>query len=270
MIYLDLGGQGPGLVPAAGAALPIGDRGFLLGDGLFETVRLSKGQMDLLPLHLRRLQRSADALGIPCDPPAIGEAARAVAAHHPGGEGAMRITLSRGTGNGRGYAPPPAPAPTLLITTTSYRPPSAPLQAVTASFMVNRLSPLTQHKTLSALEKVIARSEAVSAGADEALLLNGEGRVVEASAANIFIYSRGSWFTPPLSEGCLPGVMRAQVIHLTGAQERPLTMEALFNADGVYLTNALMGCLSLASIDGRALPISADPPAFTAHLFKPL
>lgn len=269
MIYLDVGGRGPGLVPPDEALIPWNDRGFLFGDGLFETVLLRAGQMPLLPYHLERLLDSAGALSIPCDLGSVATGALAVAGavDDADAEYALRITLSRGAAPGRGYAPPAAAAPTLLVVAVDYRRPVGPLSAVTASLRINPASPLARHKTLSALEKVVARAEAAQAGADEALLLNTAGRVVEGAASNLFVQMRGRWVTPPLGDGCLPGVMRRRVMALTGAEERPLRPEDLFASDGVWLSNALMGLLPLAALDGQALPDGGFVPVSLDDLF---
>lgn len=260
LLYLDLGGRGPGLTPADRAAIPVGDRGLLYGDGLFETLLAVDGQIPLLSLHLDRLCASAEAIGLPCDREQVGQAALAVAGAAGAGESALRITLSRGDSPVRGYAPPAEARPTLLITAGAYRRPPGPLTAITASLRVNPTSPLARHKSLSALEKVLARAEAARAQVDEALLLNPEGRVAEGASANLFLCQNGRWLTPPVTEGCLPGVMRRRVIAVTGAQEAPVTPEALFAADGVYLTSALMGCLPLVYCDERPLRQGPPPP----------
>jgi branched-chain amino acid aminotransferase len=268
-IYLDVGGRGPGLVNHTEALIPAGDRGFLFGDGIFETALLRGGEVPLLPLHLQRMSASARALGIPFDLEKIRAAAQAVAGANAdgGGEFALRITLSRGQAGVRGYQPPPDPVPTLMVVGTPYTRPSGPLSAVTASFRVNPGSPLTGHKTLSALEQVLAKMEAQRAGCDEVLLLNTAGRVAEGAAANLFIVRQGLWLTPPLTDGCLPGVMRQRVLTLSGGIEWPITVDDLFHCDGVYLTNAVNGCLPLAALDGRFLPWGAEPP-FRDRLFE--
>ncbi len=271
MIYLDVGGQGPGLVPPDQALIPASDRGLLYGDGLFETVLVRDGRMPLLPLHLERLSGSAAELGIAVDENRLREAAEAVVACHTGGgpELALRITVTRGIASRRGYEPPPDAAPTVLITIAPYRRPAGPLRAITATGLrADPASPLSRHKSLSALEKVLARAQAARAGADEALLLNRSGRVAEGASSNLFIVRDGRWMTPPTSEGCLPGVMRRRVIDLTDAVEAPLQPEEVHSAEGVFLTSALLGCLPLGSLDGRPLPQGPEPPAL-ADLLSP-
>jgi branched-chain amino acid aminotransferase len=271
LYYLDIGGRGPGLVPRAEALIPVGDRGFLYGDGLFETMLMRGGEIPLLPLHLARMRASARALGIPFDPDRAGQACidlvsavRTAEAsgggNTAGAEFVVRLTLSRGPAGKRGYQPPPDPAPTTMVAVAPYQRPTGPLSAITASFRIHENSPLTAHKSLSALEKVLAKSEAAQSGCDEALLLNQAGRIAEGAATNLFIVRQGLWMTPPLTDGCLPGVMRQRILNLTHGLEWKITPADLFRCDGAYLTNAVQGCLPLAALDGRGLPWGSPPP----------
>ncbi|HLN64873.1 MAG TPA: aminotransferase class IV [Symbiobacteriaceae bacterium] len=271
MIYLDLGGMGPGLVRAEAARIPANDRGFLYGDGLFETMLVRGGQIPLLPWHLERLSESAAALGIPFDLAGVqaGIAALVAAAATGDGEFAMRLTLSRGPADQPGYEPSRHARPTLMITCRQYRRPEGPLSAVLAKVATNPQSPVARHKTLSALEKVMARAEAGRAGCDEALLLTPDGHIAEGSYTNLFIVRQGLWLTPPLADGCLPGVMRRRVMELTHAVEWSVTPDDLFRCEQVYLTNALIGCLPMAALDGRGLPW-AGAPAGHDRLFAPV
>ncbi|HLO04932.1 MAG TPA: aminotransferase class IV [Symbiobacteriaceae bacterium] len=235
------------------------DRGALYGDGLFETILVRENRAPLLPLHLARLKTSAAALAIPYDAERVTQAIAAHLAALPPGEHALRLTLSRGEAVTRGYAYTGQEQPTLYLTSTPYRRPfsphgnAAPLRAITATNRVYSGSPLTRHKSLSALEKVIARTEAARAGVDEAILLNEAGRPVEGTSHNLFIHVHGEWMTPPVTEGCLPGVMRSQLLRLLGAREIPLTREAVRSAERVLLSNALLGALPLIEWDGEKL-----------------
>jgi len=253
MIYLDVGGRGPGLVPPEQAMIPVGDRGLLYGDGLFETLLFAGGTVRNLDAHLERLSGSAATLGIPCDLAHV-ERAIILVAEGSVSDLAVRVTLTRGGAGRRGYEPPPYASPTLMVTAAAYQRPTGPLRAITATQVrVNPNSPLSRHKSLSALEKVLARAEASQAGCHEAILLNIHGRVAEGAASNLFLRRGDRWLTPPLTEGCLPGIMRRQVMRERGAAEAPLRVTDLLNADGVYLTNALMGCIPLAELDGQPL-----------------
>ena len=229
------------LVDAASARIDPSDRGLTLGDGLFETIALRKGKPRRLPAHMARLRMSATALGIPLvyDDAALDAMIAGVVAANDLTDGVLRITLTRGPGP-RGLALPAAPQPTLLITTAPAAPEPEPARMIIATVTRrNELSPLTRFKTLNYLDNVIARDEATLAGADDAFLLNTQGRVAEATAAKVFLLVNGGLITPPIAEGALPGVARADAIRLTHAEERPVTVETLAKASEVFLTNAL-------------------------------
>lgn len=245
---LSLNGE---LKEAADARIAPDDRGFTLGDGLFETIAIRKAAPKRLAAHLARLREGASVLGIPV--PYTDEKIAALAASVIGTneltEGALRITLTRGPG-ARGIAPPEAPTPTFMITSGPL-PPDDPLALMIArSTRRNELSPLARVKTLGYLDNILARREAVAAGADDAVLLNTQGRVAETSVANIFVLIGGGLVTPPVSEGALPGVMRAEVIRLARAEERPIEAAELARASEIFVSNAL-GIRPVARMGGR-------------------
>jgi branched-chain amino acid aminotransferase len=111
-------------------------------------------------------------------------------------------------------------------------------------------SPLARVKNLGYLGNILARKEAAAAGADDAVLLNTHGRVAETTVANIFCLIAGGLATPPVGEGALPGVMRAEVIKLTRAEERPITVAELEQSSEVFVTNAL-GIRPVVRMNGR-------------------
>lgn len=236
------------------------DRGLLLGDGLFETLRSRDGRVAGLPAHLERLGRGAEVLGIPVpdiDLPAA--VAQTLAANDlTSGTAALRITLTRGPGP-RGLAPPAEPQPTLMIIAVAAAPPSdAPLKAVIAATRRNEQSPLAQLKTLNYLDNVLAKSEAEARGADDALLLNTAGRLACASAANLFLVRGRRLLTPPPGEGVLPGITRAEVIALAAeldlaVTETPLEPDQLRSADEAFLTNSLIQIRPLVAVNDRPL-----------------
>lgn len=220
------------------------DRGLLYGDGIFETVRVVRGVMPLWERHLARLRASAQLLDLPVPVDVAAQAAAAAAAL---GEGALRLTLTRGAGR-RGYEPPTPSTPTLLLQPTAYTPPAGPWRAVIAQgVQVYSASVLWRIKSLSALEKVLARAEAARAGVEEALLLNENGALCEGAATNLFLVIQGEALTPPVGDGCLPGVAR-EVLLEHGAREATLTPADLARASEAFLTNALAGVIPLAAV----------------------
>lgn len=255
-------------VPASEARVGVFDRGFLYGDGLFDTLRVAAGGLAYRNAHLARLERSLAILRIP-PPLPRGELVRVaeeLVRRNAVLDGALRIQVTRGPGP-RGYSPPPDTSPTLLVSTHPLPPEAdaptpSPLNLVTAQQRLWSGALLNALKTLNKLPQVLARAEAETAGADDALLLNERDEVVAASGANLFWLSGRCLHTPPLSAGPLPGIARGAVWQLArtaGWQTRetnaPIT--ALYAADGVFVTNAIRGPVPVASLNGRELSRSA-------------
>lgn len=234
---LSLNGE---LLDADAARIAPDDRGFTLGDGLFETIAVKKAAPKRLAAHLARLREGAKIVGIPVPytDAKIAELVAAVIGANAMTGGALRVTLTRGPG-ARGVAPPEAPRPTFLITSGPL-PPDDPVSLVVASAVRrDETSPLSRVKNLGYLPSILARKEAAEAGADDAVLLNTLGRVAETTVANIFCLIGGGLVTPPVSEGALPGVMRAEVIKLARAEERPIEVADLEASSEIFVSNAL-------------------------------
>lgn len=235
----------------------------MYGDGLFETIRITNGQPFLWREHLDRLQRGADFLRIPI--PAtfdqIEFAARHLLAQNDTPEGVVRIHLSRGAAE-RGYGLPKAPQPTLVITThkSTHREARA-LKVITSTVRVLANDPLREHKTANRLSSILARSQADAAGADEALLLNHQNEIAEASAANVFVQRGRELITPPLASGALAGTTRAHILKIApqfgfSPIEAALKAGDLSTCDCVFLTSAHWLIAPVVSIDGAALASS--------------
>jgi branched-chain amino acid aminotransferase len=242
------------LVEADIARIDPSDRGFTLGDGLFETIRHQGGRTWHLDRHLARLRQGAAFLGFPL-PWADAAIAAGIAALIEAdglGDAALRLTLSRGPGQ-RGILPPAEPRPTLLLTAAKLAPPMPPARAIIATVTRrNEASPLSRFKTLNYLDNIVARGEALRRGADDAILLNTQGRVAEASVANVFVLQGGVLQTPPVADGALPGIMRGLLIERCGAVEAPLLPADLAAADAVFLSNSL-GLRPVVAIDGHEI-----------------
>ncbi len=228
------------------------DRGFTLGDGIFETIAVRKNVVRHLAAHLARLRRGADFLDIPLpgDDQHIAQLIGAVITANALKEAVVRMTLTRGPA-ARGIVPPPKPAPTFVITATPMPPPAAAARVIIAtSTRRNEHSPLSRIKHLNYLDNILARQEAEKAKADDAILLNTAGRVAESTVANIFVLVDGFMLTPPVEDGALPGVMRAEAIKLTRAEERAVSVELLKRSSEVFLTSSL-GVRPVTHIDNQ-------------------
>ena len=241
------------------ANIHIKDRGFLLGDGLFETCKVQNGQIEFFYEHYERLVDSANALMIPfeyessefkkmcMDLIKINKLEKESAS--------IRITLTRGIGL-RGINLPEKPKPTLLITAAPYHAPKIghPIRAMITSITRNPSSPITKFKTLNYLEPVLARHEAQKNGFDEGIMLSTDGYITECSIANIFLIKNNEIITPSIESGILPGIMRNHVISTcrrNGYQvfEKLISVDDLMSSDSVFQTNSLIGIQSISQIN---------------------
>jgi branched-chain amino acid aminotransferase len=258
MIYLN-----GDLLPDDQTHIDPADRGFLLGDGIFETMRSYRGRIFRLDAHLDRLFSGAEFLGIPV-PLMRDELARGVSAtlkaNQLSNRGAsLRLTLTRGPGP-RGLIPPPRPQPTLQITAAPLTQTKfPPAKAILANdIRRNEHAPSSKIKSLNYLDNILARRQAEQAGADEALLLNTAGHLAEASTANLFIFREGTLQTPPIDDGALPGITRSVVLELAAmlgipAEETTLNPDDLHHAEEAFLTNSIIEIRPLVQVEGQWL-----------------
>jgi branched-chain amino acid aminotransferase len=251
------------IVPGTTAALDLTDRGLTLGDGLFDTALALGGRIAFEAAHIDRLVASAARLGIPAEPERIRDALRALA-----GEGerlAIRTTLTRGSGP-RGLRPPDDPSPTLFATaapsarSTAF----APLRLWPTPVARNETSPAARLKTLGYLDAVLAAREAAAAGFDEALFCNTRGRVACAGTGNLFALFGQNLVTPPLTDGVLAGIVRAEILGLAAgcglqAEERSLSLPEWCSADAVVLTNSLRLLAPVTAIGDTAFASARHP-----------
>jgi len=252
--------------------IPIDDRGFLLGDGLFETVLFKAGQPVMWEAHVARLVRGCEAIGLPL-PDARrleAEARRAVTDRRLGSaRAAVRLTWTSGSG-GRGLGRPQPLAPRLVVSAAANPRPTEPAAVVVSSIRRNARSPSARLKSLNYLDNVLARREAEAAGADEAMMLNTAGHVACASAANLFWITEGRLYTPSLACGVLDGIVRDRVIAAAPVEEVRANLDTLLKAEAAFLTNSLVGVRMVKVLGGRYLkphPIIDQLNAGLAELF---
>jgi branched-chain amino acid aminotransferase len=242
------------LTPSDEARIDPSDRGFTLGDGVFETIRARNGMPFHLARHLARLVEGARILGIPVphSETALALAIEDVLRANGLDRAAVRLTLSRGPAP-RGVLPTGDVRPTLLITAGTLPGPLPPARVIVAQGVRrNEFSPLSRIKSLNYLDSVLARCEAAAAGADDALLLNTRGNLAEASTANLFLYVDGRWITPAVADGALPGIARGLLLESGPVGEACIDMDCLKRAEAGVLTNSLAH-RRLASIGGTVL-----------------
>ena len=257
------------LVAPGDARIAALDYGFLYGYGLFETMRAYEGNVFRLEGHLERLARSAEKLGIAVDAATLRDAVMDTISASGLSDARVRLTVSAGEG---GAVPDPSTCrePTVLVVAVPYRPfPDEVYRrgfsAVVSPIRRNSMSPVSGMKTLNFLESMLARQEARTAGADEALLLNERGLLTEASTSNVFLVSGGSLRTPGLQCGVLPGITREAVMELAAEAgvvvlECDITLDELLAAEEAFLTNSVMEVMPLVAVDGKPLGSGAPGP----------
>jgi 4-amino-4-deoxychorismate lyase len=232
-------------------ALDPRDRGLAYGDGVFETILVHSGAPVWWNAHLARLQRGCDVLGIAapdadflrgeCDALVIGCA-----------RGVLKLIVTRGVGE-RGYAPPAHVSPTLLLSLSDA--PSQHRDGLNLRWCATELAVhprLAGIKHLNRLEQVLARAEWNDAAIHEGLQCDTAGRVVSATAANLFALRDGRWLTPPIADCGVAGICRAWILgNVAEACEAVLTRAVVESADALILCNAVRGILPVAGLGSR-------------------
>ena len=230
-------------------AWPTGNRLESYGDGLFETMRVHRGDVSWWRAHWDRLAHGARRLrmALPDD-----ELVRETAASlfDDAGEGVLKLLLGRG-GVGRGYAPSMSASPLWRL---SRHPLPDTASGVSAHWCRTRLSiqpALAGLKHCNRLEQVLARAECEEAGTDDGLMLDTDGRVVSATAANVFVLRDGRWWTPSVAGCGVAGVCRAHLIGVLQATEGVLSPAQVEGAEAVFLCNAVRGILPITRLGAR-------------------
>jgi branched-chain amino acid aminotransferase len=268
-----------GIVDGAEARVSVTDHGFLYGDGIFEGIRVRNRRVFRLETHLARLSTSARALGleIPGGTEAIAEIVLATARAHGTDDAYVRLIVTRGEGP-LGLDPTTCPRPSIvcIVDTLRIYPPQKRAQGIDlVTSSLRRPAPDVldpRVKSLNYLNNALAKLEARRRGADEALLLNAQGQVAEASVANVFVVQGDSLLTPPTTDGALPGITRATLLELAQGEglrpaERTLGRLDLFGADEVFLTGTGAGVVPVRSLDGQVVG-GPTPGPFTVRLTK--
>ena len=265
------------VVAADDPQLTVFDRGFQLGDGIFETLRVRGSRPTELAEHAARLRRSAAGLDIemPDDIEArLADGIEALLAAEgldgPSGDASIRVTVSRGAFMSRGLLPPDDDVrPTIAIQAWPVPPPPSGhlergLHLVASAVRRDPDNPLVTLKTTSRADYVYARLEARRAGADDALFLTIDGHLSEGTSANIFLVRRSAadgvteLTTPSLACAILPGTTRSWLLGWAArAGLRPvedrLTPDDLSGADEAFLSSSVAGVLPVTTFEGRPI-----------------
>jgi len=247
------------LLPDNEARISIFDHGLVVGDGVFETIKVSGGKPFALTRHLARLARSAAGLGIPePDLDEIRAGALAVIEASPTVPLArMRITVTAGIGplgSERGGS-----SLTAIVALAEQGLPADFVDVTVVPWPRNEHGALSGLKTTSYGENVRALAYAAERGGSEAIFGNTSGHLCEGTGTNIFVVLGGRLITPPLTAGCLAGVTRALVLEWVGAAEEDLQLDDLSNVDEAFLTGTTRDVQSIRNVNGLKLPAAPGP-----------
>ena len=259
-IYLD------GLiVDEVDAKVSVFDHGLLYGDGVFEGIRFYNHRVFRLEEHIRRLYDSAKSilLTIPLTPQEMIAATCATIRANGLVDGYIRLVITRGVGP-MGLSPYKCPKASVIIIvdTISLYSEEAYANGLTMATCSSRrpshdiLSP--QVKSLNYLNNVMAKVEALQAGAEEGLILNDLGLVAECTGDNVFVIRDGLITTPPITAGALPGITRAAVIDIARElgiplAERDLSRHDIYTCDECFLTGTAAEVIAATKLDQRVL-----------------
>lgn len=233
------------------------DHGLLVGDGVFETLKVTEQGAFAIRRHLNRMTRSAAALGLPPPDHALIRAAiAAVLENRDFALGKLRITYTGGRGplgSEAAYGPP-----TLMVALAPVNAAPPLTSIVTAPWRRNERGALTGVKSTSYAENVRGLGYAAALGAGDAIFLNTADRVCEGTGTNIFLVFKDVIATPPLSSGPLAGVTRELIMEWSPVEERELTLEEAKRADEVFLTSSMRDIQGVERWDDRTFS-SARP-----------
>ncbi len=256
------------------ARISVFDHGFLYGDGVYETLRVYQGRIFLLERHLARLRRSCDLIGLvlPIEDDAWEAIITEMLIRNELEDASLRVTISRGEGE-LGIDPGLCPRPTIVVmarSVVSY-PAHMREQGVRLQLVSVRRNPESaqspQIKSLSFLNNILAKQEAVQAGAFDGLMLNMDGHVTECTTSNIFFVANHRLHTPSVPCGILVGITREVVIALArdlkiDVEEGAYSPGDVLQADECFMTNTGMEVMAVSQIgeapigQGKSGPIT--------------
>ncbi len=241
------------MVPLAEAKVSVLDHGLVVGDGVFETLRVYGGVPFAWSRHLSRLRASAEGLGLRLpDVSQLRAAAAAVLEANGLTEARLRITVTGGIappGSGRGDE-----APTTFMLASPIDPATPNVDVVIVPWSRNENGALAGLKTISYASNVRALAFAHERAAGEAIFPNTKGNLCEATGSNVFLVRGGELITPPATAGCLLGVTRALLLELAhrigiAAVERDVPVSALAQADEAFLSSTTREVQPIAHVD---------------------
>jgi branched-subunit amino acid aminotransferase/4-amino-4-deoxychorismate lyase len=261
------------VTPASRAVISIFDRGLVLGDGLFETLRVREGQSEFLDLHYRRLVKSARRLRlqVPVSETALRSILSGLCRQSRLNDAVARITLTRGRYLG-GLSIDPSVPPTLIATVMPVSLPSPALYARGVKVAISGINKAAASgldpgiKSTNYLANIFARADADKKGCYEAILLGPRGEIAELSTSSFFCVLDGIITTPPIDTGILPGITRQVLLREMRRKKIPFRQDDVYPADirrmtEAFLSSSVRGLVPITKIekekisDGKVGPI---------------
>jgi len=258
-------------MPIEEACIPVLDRGFIFGDGVYEVIPVYSRRGFRLPEHLRRLQNSLDGIRLP-NPYSDEEWTKLInelIARNAGEDQYLYLHLTRGVAKRDHAFPKPPVVPTVFMM-------SNPLTTPPAELLQSGVGAVTAQdnrwlrcdiKSISLLPNVLLRQMAVDAGCAETILVRDDEFMTEGAASNIFVVKNGRLLAPPKNHFMLPGITYDVVLEIAAAhgipyQVRKVTKEELFQADEILLTSSTKEVLAITHLDGQPVGKGKPGPMF--------
>jgi D-alanine transaminase len=258
-------------MPIEEAYVPVLDRGFIFGDGVYEVIPVYSRQAFRLAEHLKRLQASLDGIRLP-NPHTPAEWTKLInelIERNAGDDQYLYLHITRGVARRDHAFPQPAVAPTVFMMSSPLSPPAAALLAsgVSAVTATDNRWLRCDIKAISLLPNVMLRQLAVDAGCAETILIRDEQFMTEGAASNIFVVKNGTLLAPPKDNLMLPGITYDVVLELAAANQIPfqvrrIARQEIFTADELLLTSSTKEVLPITRVDGQAVGNGKPGPMF--------
>ena len=266
MIYLN--GQ---YMPIEEAKIPVLDRGFIFGDGVYEVIPVYSRRAFRLEEHLKRLQHSLDGIRLanPHSAEEWTEILNEIIARNESDDQYLYLHITRGVAKRDHAFPYPTVAPTVFVM-------SNPLPTPAASLLSSGISAVTAQdnrwlrcdiKAISLLPNVLLRQMAIDAGCAETILIRDNDFLTEGAASNIFVVKNGALLAPPKDNLMLPGITYDVMLEIATANNIPfevrrITLPEVFDADELLLTSSTREVLAITRLDGKPVGTASPGPMF--------
>jgi D-alanine transaminase len=258
-------------MPVEEATIPVLDRGFIFGDGVYEVIPVYSGHPFRLAEHLKRLQHSLDGIRLPNphNEAEWGKLITELIARNTGEDQYLYLHITRGVAKRDHAFPQPPVLPTVFMMSSPLLPPAASLleAGVSAVTAVDNRWLHCDIKAISLLPNVLLRQQAVDAGCAEAILIRDDAFMTEGAASNIFLIKNNTLLAPPKDNLMLPGITYDVVLELAAAnhipvQVRKINKDEVFSADEILLTSSTREVMPITRVNGKPVGNGKPGPLF--------